>query len=43
MAQLFPIFVDKEDNRFFMEEVTEEELKEILQRFEKDKISSPDG
>lgn len=27
MAQLFPIFVDEEDNRSLMEEVSEEELK----------------
>jgi hypothetical protein len=43
MAQLFPRFVDEEDNRLLMEEVLEEELKEVLHSFQKDKIPGPDG
>jgi hypothetical protein len=43
MAQLFPRFVDKEDNRLLMEEVSEEELKEVLHSFQKDKSPGPYG
>jgi hypothetical protein len=43
MAQLFPRFVDEEDNRLLMEEVSEEELKEVLHSFQKDKSPGPDG
>jgi hypothetical protein len=38
LAQLFPRFVEEEDNRSLMEEVSEEELKEALHSFQKDKI-----
>jgi hypothetical protein len=43
MVQLFPRFLDEKDNRFFMEEVTEEELKYVLHSFQKQKILSPYG
>ena len=33
VAQLFPRFVEEEYNKFLMEEVIEEELKETLQSF----------
>ena len=37
VAQLFPRFVEEEDNRLLMEEVSEEEIKETLHSFQKDK------
>lgn len=37
MALFFSIFVNEEDNRSLMEEVIEEELKEVLHNFQKDK------
>jgi hypothetical protein len=43
MAQLFPRFVEEDDNRSLMEEISEEELKEALYNFQKDKIPGPDG
>ena len=43
MALLFPRFVEDEDNRTLMEEVTEEEVKEVLHSFQKDKIPGLDG
>jgi len=43
MAQLFPRFVDEEDNIILMEEVSEEELKEVLHSFQKDKSRGPNG
>ena len=43
MALMFPRFVEDEDNRTLMEEVTEEEVKEVLHSFQKDKIPGPDG
>jgi hypothetical protein len=43
MALLFPRFVEEEDNRTLMEDVTEEELKEVLHSFQKDKSPGPDG
>jgi hypothetical protein len=42
LAQLFPRFVDEEDNRMLMEKVTEEELKEVIRSFQKDKSPGPD-
>jgi hypothetical protein len=39
----FPRIAKEEDNRELMKEVQEEELKEIIFSFEKDKSSSPDG
>jgi hypothetical protein len=38
VAQFFPRFVEEEDNRLLMEEVTEKELLEVLHSFQKDKI-----
>jgi hypothetical protein len=38
MALLFPHFVEEEENADLMEEVSEEELKEVLHSFQKDKI-----
>jgi hypothetical protein len=38
LALFFPRFVDEEDNRALMEEVIEDELKEVLHSFQKDKI-----
>jgi hypothetical protein len=43
VAQLFPRFVEEEDNIALMEEISEEELKENLQSFQKDKSPSLDG
>jgi hypothetical protein len=43
MALFFPSFVDEEDNRALMDEVTEDELKEFLHSFQKDKIPGLDG
>lgn len=43
MAQIFPRFVDEEDNILLMQEVIEEELKEVLHNFQKDKIPGPYG
>jgi hypothetical protein len=43
MAQLFSRFVEEEDNRSLLEEISKEELKEALFSFQKDKISGPDG
>ena len=42
-AQLFPRFVEEDDNLSLMEEVTKGELKEVLQSFQKDKSPGPDG
>jgi hypothetical protein len=39
----FPRFVEEEDNRELMKEVKEEELKEIIFSFQKDKSPGPDG
>ena len=41
--QLFPRFVDDDDNRMLMGEVTNIELLEVLHSFQKDKITGPDG
>jgi hypothetical protein len=35
--------VEDEDNRDLMEEVSEEELKEVVLNFQTKKISGPDG
>jgi hypothetical protein len=43
LAQLFPGFVEEEDNRSLMEEVSKEELKEALHSFQKEKILGLDG
>ena len=43
VAELFPRFVEEEDNLALMEEVTEEELKVVLQSFQKDKSPGPNG
>ena len=42
-ALLFPRFVDEGGNRDLMKEVSEEELKEVLGSFQKDKSPGPDG
>ena len=43
LAQMFPRFVEEEDNRELMKEVSEDELKEVLGSFQKDKSPGPDG
>ena len=43
MAQFFPQFAEEEKNYDLMEEVTMEELKEILCSFQKDKSPGLDG
>lgn len=43
IAQLFPRFVEEEDNRMLMEEVTEDELLEVMRSFQKDKSPGADG
>jgi hypothetical protein len=43
VAQYFPSFVEEEENRFLMEEVTEKELLEVLHSFQKDKSPGLDG
>ena len=43
IAQVFPGFVEPDENQALMEEVLEEELKCILQSFQKDKSPGPDG
>ena len=43
MVQYFPIFTREEDNRMLMEKVTLEELKAVLNSFQKDKIPGPYG
>ena len=39
---MFPRFVEEEDNLALMEEISEGELKAVLQIFQKDKILGPD-
>jgi hypothetical protein len=41
LALLFPKFVGEEENHALMEEVSEDELKEVLHNFQKDKIPGP--
>ena len=43
VAQLFPRFVEEDDNRFLMEAVSKEELKASLQSVQKDKNLGLDG
>jgi len=43
LAQLFPGFVNEEENQKLYEKVTEDELKEALNSFQKDKSPGPDG
>ena len=43
IAQLFPMFVDEDDNRMLMGEFTDNELLKVLHSFQKDKITGPDG
>ena len=43
VAQLFPRFVDEEENRMLMGEVSMEELSGVLHSFQKDKSPGPDG
>jgi hypothetical protein len=43
MDLFFPRFVGEDENKSLIEEVTEEELKEVLHNFQKDKIPGPDG
>lgn len=43
IAELFPKFVEEEDNGDLMAEVMEGELLEILHSFQKDKSPGPDG
>ena len=40
---MFPRFVAEEDNGDLMKEVSEDELKEVLGSFQKDKSPGPDG
>ena len=43
LAQMFPRFAEEEDNIRLMRPVIEEELKEVLGSFQKDKSPGPDG
>ena len=43
LSHMFPRFVDEEDNRDLLKELTEEELKDVLGSFQKDKSPGPDG
>ena len=43
VTQLFPHFVDEEENRMLMGEVSMEELSRVLHSFQKDKSPGPDG
>ena len=43
VAQLFPRFVDEEENRSLMGEVSMEELSRVLHSFQKDKSLGLDG
>jgi len=43
LAQMFPGFVNEEDNQKLNAEVSEEELKETLSSFQKDRSPGPDG
>jgi hypothetical protein len=43
VAQYFPRFVEEEDNRLLMSKITEKELLEFLDNFQKDKSPGPDG
>jgi hypothetical protein len=43
LALYFPSFVDEEKNQNLYAEVTEVELKDTMQSFQKDKIPGPDG
>ena len=43
VAQMFPRFAEEEENRRLMRPVDEEELKEVLGSFQKDKSPGPDG
>lgn len=43
VAGYFPLFVDDEENRALMEEVSDEELKEVLCSFQKGKSLRIDG
>jgi hypothetical protein len=43
MALYFPRFVGEDENKSLFEEVTEDELKEVLHSFQKVKIPGPDG
>lgn len=43
VAQMFPRFVDDDGNREMMKAISEEELKEVLGSFQKDKSPGPDG
>eukprot|EP01018_Ginkgo_biloba_P034237 Gb_24170 [translate_table: standard] len=43
LTSFFPSFVSEEDNRRMMEEFSKDELKEVLDSFQKDKSPGPDG
>ena len=43
ITQPFPRFVEEGDTKELMEEVSQDELKEVLHRFQKDKSPRPDG
>ena len=40
---MFPRFVEEDDNENLMEEVSMEELKEVIHSFQHDKSPGPDG
>ena len=40
---MFPRFVDEEENGVLVKELSEEELKEVMGSFQKDKSPGPDG
>jgi hypothetical protein len=43
MTQYFPSFANEEDNKMLMGEVTLEELKGVMRRFQRNKIPGPYG
>jgi hypothetical protein len=43
ISQLFPSFVEQEDNKDLMAEVSKGELLEVVHSFQKDKSLGPDG
>jgi hypothetical protein len=43
MTLFFPRFIDEEDNKYFFDEIIQDELKEVLHKFQKDKIMGLDG
>lgn len=43
MTSFFPSFVNNEENERIMDEVSKDELQEVIHSFQKDKSHEPDG